>query len=252
MLFEMELWLSTTLVGMAFIAGLFSAIAGAGGMITLPLLLWAGLPPINAIATNKVQSTMGTMSSTLNFFRKKQLDFTHLKYGMCFALLGSLTGVWVLRQLGNDVLVSLLPVLLILAALYFLVSPTISDQQSKQRISHKRFNVVVGGGMGFYGGFFGPGMATFYALAYVSLLGYNAVKATAHTKPLVLVTNGSAALVFIITGDVIWDLAIAMAAAQIIGARLGSNMVLSHGAAIVRPALIVGSMAMAIKLLFFP
>ena len=58
------------LVGVAFFAGLISSIAGSGGILTLPALLWAGLPPLNALATNKVQSSLGTLSSAWNFFRR--------------------------------------------------------------------------------------------------------------------------------------------------------------------------------------
>lgn len=243
-------WLIVTAI--AFVAGFFSAIAGAGGMITLPLLLWAGLPPILALGTNKVQSAVGTLSSTVNFLRAGHIDLSKLASALGWALLGAIIGVWMVRSLGNDLLQTLLPILLVITALYFLVSPRLSDSDSKQRISEARFNRWVGSGMGLYGGFFGPGMATFLALAFVSLLGYNARRATAHTKPLVLVINGSSAVVFALAGDVFWSLALTMAAAQFIGARLGSNLVMSKGAAIVRPALIIGSLALALKVLLFP
>ena len=233
----------------AFFAGLFSAVAGAGGMITLPVLMWAGLPPINAMATNKVQSAIGTLSSTINFFRNGHIDFKTLWPGLITALGGAMLGVFCFRLLGNDALKSMLPLLLIAASVYFLFSPKVSDEDSNAKLTTNQFNLWVALGMGFYGGFFGPGMATFLAMAFIGLLGYNSRKATAHTKPLVLVINGSSAVVFIIAGDVYWTLAIYMALAQFVGARIGSNLVISKGSKIIRPALILASLAIAVKLL---
>jgi uncharacterized membrane protein YfcA len=233
----------------AFFAGLFSAVAGAGGMITLPVLMWAGLPPINAMATNKVQSAIGTLSSTINFFRKGHIDFKTLWPGLITAFVGAMLGVFCFRLLGNDVLKSVLPILLIAASVYFLFSPKVSDEDSNAKLTTNQFNLWVALGMGFYGGFFGPGMATFFAMAFIALLGYNSRKATAHTKPLVLVINGSSAVVFIIAGDVYWTLAICMAVAQFVGARIGSNLVISKGSKIIRPALILASLVIAVKLL---
>ena len=233
----------------AFFAGLFSAVAGAGGMITLPVLMWAGLPPINAMATNKVQSAIGTLSSTINFFRSGYINFKTLWPGLITALIGAMLGVFCFRLLGNDELKSVLPILLIAASIYFLFSPKVSDKDSKAKLTSNQFNLWIGLGMGFYGGFFGPAMATFFAMAFIGLLGYNSRKATAHTKPLVLVINSSSAVVFIIAGDVYWTLAIYMAMAQFVGARIGSSLVISRGSKIIRPALILASLAIAVQLL---
>ena len=233
----------------AFFSFFFSAVAGAGGMITLPLLMWAGLPPINAMATNKVQSAIGTLSSTINFFRSGHIDFKTLWPGLITALIGAMLGVFCFRLLGNDELKSVLPILLIAASIYFLFAPKVSDKDSKAKLTSNQFNLWIGLGMGFYGGFFGPAMATFFAMAFIGLLGYNSRKATAHTKPLVLVINSSSAVVFIIAGDVYWTLAIYMAMAQFVGARIGSSLVISRGSKIIRPGLILASLAIAVKLL---
>ncbi len=80
------------LTAIAFVAGFISSMAGAGGMLTLPALLWAGLPPIAALATNKVQSTLGTLSSAWNFFRKGHLELRPLLPSFITALLGALPG----------------------------------------------------------------------------------------------------------------------------------------------------------------
>ncbi|WP_288132688.1 TSUP family transporter [Microbulbifer sp.] len=237
------------LTAVAFAAGFISSIAGAGGMITLPALLWAGIPPLDALGTNKFQSVFGTLSSTLNFFRKGHLDFRPLWPGLLAAAIGSAVGTWSVTRLGGEQLRTLLPILLIAIALYFAFSPSISDLDRKPRMGNGWFNVLIGGGIGFYGGFFGPGMGSIYALAFAALLGYNMRRATAHTKPLVLATNTTSMLLFMAGGHLLWGLAICMSVAQFVGARLGSNLVIARGAGLVRPVIIVATLLVAVKLL---
>ncbi|MFV8783780.1 TSUP family transporter [Microbulbifer sp. SA54] len=237
------------LTAVAFAAGFISSIAGAGGMITLPALLWAGIAPLDALGTNKFQSVFGTLSSALNFFQKGHLKFGSLWPGLLAAALGAGLGTWSVTLLGGEQLQTLLPILLVAISLYFAFSPRISDVDSKPRMSNGWFNLLVGGGIGFYGGFFGPGMGSFYALAFAALLGYNMRSATAHTKPLVLATNTTSMVIFMIAGHVMIGLALCMSVAQFIGARLGSNLVIARGTRLVKPVIIIATLLVALKLL---
>lgn len=249
-----ELPLITYLIlsAVAFVAGFVSSIAGGGGMITLPALLWAGIPPLDALGTNKFQSVFGTLSSAFNFFRKGHLDLRPLWPGLMAAICGSALGTWTVTRLGGEQLRTLLPILLIAIALYFALSPRIADLDTKPRIGNGLFNLLIGGGIGFYGGFFGPGMGSIYALAFTALLGYNMRRATAHTKPLVLATNATSMFIFMAGGHLLLWLAICMSAAQIVGARLGSNLVIARGASLVRPVIVLATIAVAIRLLLEP
>ncbi|WP_226667774.1 TSUP family transporter [Microbulbifer aggregans] len=237
------------LTTVAFAAGFISSIAGAGGMITLPALLWAGIPPLDALGTNKFQSVFGTFSSALNFFQKGHLSLASLWPGLLAASAGAALGTWSVTRLGGEQLQTLLPILLVAISLYFAFSPRISDIDSKPRMTNGWFNLLVGGGIGFYGGFFGPGMGSFYALAFAALLGYNMRSATAHTKPLVLATNATSMVIFILGGHLLLGLALCMSVAQFIGARLGSNLVISRGAGLVKPVIIAATLLVALKLL---
>ncbi|GAB3095365.1 TSUP family transporter [Aestuariicella hydrocarbonica] len=239
-----------TIIG--FVAGFISAIAGSGGLIVLPVLLAAGIPPLNALATNKFQSVFGTLSSALNFLRKGHIDLGSMKASLVYAFVGAVCGTLIVQQLDSEMLEMMLPYLLIGLALYVAISPRMSDEDSVPRWPAKRFDALIGGGIGFYGGFLGPGMGSFYAVAFSSLRGFNLRKATAHTKPLVLITNTTSMVIFILAGQVVWGLAIAMAAAQFIGARLGSQLVIHKGAALIRPVLVVVILVLALKLLIFP
>ena len=236
---------------LAFFAGLISAVAGSGGLLTLPALLWLGLPPLNALATNKVQSSLGTLSSSWNFFRQGHLDIKPLYRSLVMAILGSIAGTCLVQSLDGTTLSRLVPFLLLGIALYFLISPKVSGVDSRAKISRQWFAFTAALGMGFYGGFFGPGMGTIMPFLFVWLLGHNLVKATAETKLMILAVNGSSALIFVFSGYVIWQLAIGMSIAQILGARLGSNLVMIRGANFVQPIIIWVTIVVAIQLLFF-
>ena len=239
------------LFALAFFAGLISSIAGSGGLLTLPALLWFGLPPLNALATNKVQSSLGTLSSAWNFFRQGHLDIKPLYRSLVMAILGSVAGTCLVQSLNGTTLSRLIPFLLLGIALYFLVSPKVSSADSHEKISRQWFACTAALGMGLYGGFFGPGMGTIMPFLFVWLLGHNLVKATAETKLMILAVNGSSALIFVFSGYVIWQLAIGMSIAQILGARLGSNLVMIRGANFVQPIITWVAIVMAIQLLFF-
>ena len=240
------------LVGVAFFAGLISSIAGSGGILTLPALLWAGLPPLNALATNKVQSSLGTLSSAWNFFRRGHLDIKPLGLSVVLAVAGSVVGTMVVQSLNTAVLTRLIPFLLIVIGAYFLLSPKVSDNDHPQKISHRWFACTAALAMGFYGGFFGPGMGSIMPFLFIWLLGHNLIRATAETKLMILAVNGTSAVIFIANGYVIWSLAIAMSVAQVVGARLGSNLVMQRGTSLVQPLVTAVTMLMALKLLFFP
>lgn len=235
----------------ALVAGFVSSIAGAGGMIVLPVLLWAGVPPLNALAVNKFQSVFGTLTSTVNFFRKGHLDLRPLWPGLLLALCCSALGTWLVARLPTEVLAQALPWALLLLALYVGFSPDISDQPRPPRMTQPAFNGWLGAGLGFYGGLFGPGMGSFAAAAFALFRGLPMRAATANTKPFVLVINATSMLVFILAGYQWWGLAMLMAAAQALGAWLGSNLVIKKGTVIVKPLLIGVTLVLSVKLLWF-
>lgn len=246
---ELSLYGMAGLTLAAFLAGFISSIAGAGGMIVLPCLLWAGLPPVQALATNKFQSVFGTLSSTLNFLRRGHLQLRPLRGALAYAFVGAALGTLWVQRVDAAVLEMVLPYVLIALAGYFALSPRVSDEDTAPRLSPRLFDPLVGGGLGLYGGVFGPGMGSFCAAAFAALRGFNLRKATASTKPLVLVANLTSMVIFVAGGHVLWTLALVMSLAQFAGARLGSNLVIARGAALVRPVIVVATVAIALRLL---
>jgi uncharacterized membrane protein YfcA len=237
---------------LALTAGAVDAIAGGGGLLTVPALLWAGLTPVEALATNKAQGVFGTLAATAQFIRRGMIEPRRAALAVACTFAGAAAGAVAVQFLPNDLLARLVPLLLIAFALYFLLSPRVSDVDSHRRIGDATFGALVGTGVGFYDGFFGPGTGTFFAVAYVALLGLNLRRATAHAKLLNFTSNLAAFLFFVAGGQVVWAIALAMAAGQLAGGWLGAHLVIRHGTRLIRPVLVAASIAVSLKLLLGP
>ena len=233
----------------ALAAGFVDAIAGGGGMLTLPALLWAGLPPVAALGTNKLQGTFGTASATAQFLRRGTLDLRALLPAAVASFAGSTLGSLLVSRLDPAALAQLLPLLLLGFAAYFLVSPRVGDLPSRRRVGPVAFAATAGAGIGFYDGFFGPGTGSFFAVAFVALLGFDLSRATAGTKLLNFASNLAALLAFAAGGHVVWSVGLLMAVAQGAGAWVGAHLAFRHGARLIRPLLVTVSVLLSVKLL---
>lgn len=234
----------------AMFAGFIDSIAGGGGLLTVPALLAVGLPPASALATNKLQSTGGSFSASLYFIRERMVDLKQQKFAITCAFIGSALGTLSVMHIQADFLKLLLPILTISVGLYFLLSPTIGENDRKSRLTVIQFALLPALAIGFYDGFFGPGAGSFYALAYITLAGFNLTKATAHTKVLNFTSNLAGLIFFIVGGEVVWSIGLVMLVGQFIGARLGAKMVIAKGRKLIRPMLITVSTIMSIKLIY--
>ncbi len=239
------------LFGAAVVAGFIDAIAGGGGLITVPVLLAAGVSPVAAIATNKIQGSFGTAAATWTFWRKGRIDFALLRWPLIFTVVGAALGSLVVTFVDPTWLMVLLPVLLAGIALYFLFGPKASDEDVHARLTPFAFGTVAGG-IGFYDGFFGPGTGSFFALALVTLLGMGLTRATAHTKALNFTSNIVSVAIFAVGGHVLWAVGLMMAVGQVAGGWLGSHAAMRFGPRIIRPLLVVICLAMVAKLLSDP
>ena len=248
---ELELLkIGVSLLPVAMVAGLIDTIAGGGGLISIPALLGAGLSPVESLATNKAQAVFGSGSATFHFMRLGQIELRGILGTLVCTFIGAAAGALLVQQIDSGFLERLIPILLIAFAVYFWRSPRVSDLDSHQRIGTTAFAVAIGTSIGFYDGFFGPGTGTFFAMSYVALLGYNLRRATAHTKALNFTSNLAALLCFLSGGHILWPIAACMAVGQLIGAWIGAHMVLRHGAALVRPVLVVSSVLVSGRLLW--
>ncbi|MCV6590345.1 MAG: TSUP family transporter [Marinobacterium sp.] len=246
--------LDFTLIVLLFLTGLgagtVDAMAGGGGLITLPVLLATGMNPIEALATNKLQGSFGTLAASHYFVRKKLVSLYEMRWMIASTFTGAVMGTVLVQRLDASLLARVMPGLLVLIALYFMFSRSISDQDRERHISAGLFAGTVTSSIGFYDGFFGPGTGTFFTLAFVALAGFSLARATAHTKILNFTSNIASLLFFAVGGHIVWLAGLVMAAGQLLGGLLGAKLVVSKGTRLVRPLIVLVTLTMSARLLW--
>lgn len=239
------------LAGAGMLAGFVDAIAGGGGLIALPALLAAGVPPIAALGTNKVQSVIGTGAAALTYWRGGFVSLKALAVAIPVTFAASFAGAFVVKQVDTSVLSVAVPAMLVAIALYFLLAPRLSDDDRHARLRWDIFVPVMGAIVGFYDGLFGPGTGSFLTMGFVALFGLGVTRAAGNTKILNLCSNLGALTLFIPSGDVVWAAAGAMAVGQLVGGYLGALTGIRFGAKLIRPLVVVVSLILAGRLLIF-
>ncbi|MFV0321877.1 MAG: TSUP family transporter [Alphaproteobacteria bacterium] len=228
-------------------AGFVDSIAGGGGLLTVPALTSAGVPPQFVLGTNKLQGSFGSFSSSLKFLSSKEVSLRSIALAFACSFVGSCIGSLSVQQINADFLEPLILVMLILVALFFIFSPKMNETESKARLTPFVFALIFGTSIGFYDGFFGPGTGSFFVIALMTMRGMGLKSATMRAKILNFASNIGALLFFIIGGAVIWQIGLLMATGQFIGARLGAGMVMSKGTKLIRPMVIIVAILMSIK-----
>ncbi len=245
-----SLWLLPLLFFTGLFAGLVDAVAGGGGLITLPVLLSIGLPPKLALGTNKFQSSFGSFTASLYYSRRGVVDARSVKLGIVCTLIGAAAGAWTVQMLDSDVLSDVVPFLLLAIALYAFFTPRLGEASTVPKISGKVFYILAGVGLGFYDGFFGPGAGSFWTILFVFGLGFDLMKATGYTKVMNFTSNIVSFVVFFIGGYIWFTGGVCMAAGQIIGARIGSSLAMKRGVQFIRPLYITVVLATIVKLMW--
>jgi uncharacterized protein len=231
------------------VAGFVDSIAGGGGLITIPALLFAGVPPIHALGTNKLQSVFGTSVALRNYWRSGLIDWKRNRLTIACVFAGALGGALSVQIVRPQLLDLMVPLLLVAAALYILLSPRMTDEDAHHRVSSNGY-APIGAVVGVYDGFFGPGAGTFFTTTLVALRGYGLTKATALTKLLNLTSGVASLILFAFGGHVLWLLGLCMAAGSMIGGWLGSHSALRFGARLIRPLLVLISLSLTARLLW--
>ena len=222
----------------AALAGFVDAIAGGGGLITVPVLLLAQVSPLQALATNKLQGCFGSMTSSLMMIRKGLVRLPDMRRLFAGSLAGAALGAFAVQFVRTQTLDAVIPIVLIGIALYFLFAPNAGAVECKPRVSGGTYQRVVAPGIGFYDGVFGPGTGSFFSLAGVALRGQNLITATAQAKVLNFASNIGSLLMFIIGGKVVWAAGAVMIAGQICGSWCGAHAVVRGGTRLIRPMIV--------------
>ena len=245
----LEPWLIAVLTGIAFFTGFIDAIAGGGGLIMVPALLFAGVPPLQTLGTNKLQSMCGTGMALLNYARSGLFDWREHKWTVLIVFLGASAGVLAVQAVGGQSMGLVIPILLMAVALYVLLSPRMTDEDAHERISGTAYKPVAGV-IGLYDGFFGPGTGSFFTTSLVGLRGLGLTRATALTKLLNFTSNFASVIFFAVGGKIYWTLGLCMAVGAMAGGWVGSHTALRFGARLIRPLLVLLSLGLTARLLW--
>jgi uncharacterized membrane protein YfcA len=245
-----SIWFFLILFCTGLTAGLIDAVAGGGGLITLPVLFGLGVPPMLALGTNKFQSSFGSLTATYYYVWHGMVNLRDGRGGVFWTAVGAGVGAWGVQQLDADLLNNIVPVLLFCIALYALFTPDLGAVRTRARVGFASFFTVAGLGLGFYDGFFGPGVGSFWTIALVYGLGFPLTTATGYTKLMNFASNVVSLLVFLIGGHIWFTVGLCMAAGQMLGARIGSGLVIRRGFSLIRPMYIAIVLLTTLKLLY--
>lgn len=235
---------------LALVSGTIDAIAGGGGLLSMPGLMAAGLDPLSAIATSKLQGVFSSLSSTIHFRRNKRIQLRKHLVPASIAFFSSLCGAAALTYVNPSALQIVIPFLLIAITIWIIFSPKLGDIPRHARFTFLGYSFTFVPLLGFYNGFFGPGTGTFYAMSLVAFQGQGLHEATIRTKLYNLMGNLSAMLFFLFGGHITWSYGLVMVVGTSIGGQIGARLVLKHGARIIKPLLVTMSLAMSTKLLW--
>ncbi|MCB5288143.1 MAG: TSUP family transporter [Candidatus Cloacimonetes bacterium] len=236
-----------------FLAGFIDAIAGGGGLISLPAYWSAGIPPHMALGTNKFSSCSGTIFSTARFLHARMIDVPVALIGAVMALAGSWLGASTALLISGEFLNYLLIVLIPLITVLVLVRKNLgfSDTAHLLKLGYRLIlGALAGLIIGFYDGFFGPGTGTFLILIYSVLLHYDFVRANGNSKVVNLASNMAAVVTFAVHGQIWYPIAIPAAVCGIAGNLLGSKMVMLRGNKIIRKVFILALVLLLIRVLY--
>ena len=241
------------LLGLAALAaGFVDAVVGGGGLIQLPALL-LGMPnaaPVEILATNKVASICGTSVSASTYYRRVKPDPRTFLPLMALAFLGSAVGASVASRIPRSAFEPIVLVVLIVVGGYVLFKPQLGERTALRFEGRRHLGVAMATGLliGFYDGALGPGTGSFFVITLVGLMGYNFLEASAKARLANWATNLAAIIVFVLHGAVLWYVALAMGAGNVLGGYVGARVAVGRGTRFVRIFFIVVVSAFIVRI----
>lgn len=227
------------LLGLAsFGAGLVDSVVGGGGLIQLPAV-FALLPnqaPATLLGTNKLASMFGATSAALSYSRRVNVAWSTAAPAALAAFIASFFGAWTVSKVPADFVRGLLPLVLVAVAIYTFHKKDLGSIHAPLHSGWKEMAlaVLLGGVIGFYDGFFGPGTGSFLLFLFVRFFGFDFLGASAAAKVVNVGSNLSALIWFGFSGHLMWRLGLSMALCQVAGSLVGTRLALKHGTAFVR------------------
>lgn len=235
------------LAAVAFLAGFVDAIAGGGGLLTIPALLTAGLPPHLVLGTNKLCATFGSATAAWTFYRRRLFEPRAWRRALLATACGAGLGAWGAHLLPSSWLNQMLPVVVFACGLYMLINPKPAQRTAASTPCSGR-QWPQGLALGFYDGIAGPGTGAFWTVSSLLLYPLDLLRASAVARSMNFVSNAMALAVFVAAGQVAWALGIGMGLALMLGAFFGARTAIGGGARLIRPVFILVVLALTLRL----
>ncbi|MCG9792722.1 sulfite exporter TauE/SafE family protein [Flavobacterium algicola] len=234
----MENYIIALLCFAAFIAGFIDAIVGGGGLIQTPagLILLPNLPVSTVIGTLKIPAFSGTSFAAFQYLKKVTMNWRLLFMMMIIAIPSAFAGSALLTYMSNDFMKPLLLFILSLLAIYTYAKKNFGQHIEKNLTKRQQLinAALISFIVGMYDGFIGPGTGSFFVVAFIALMGFDFLQASANAKMVNLATNFGSIVLFMIKGKIIWVIALPMAACNALGGWLGAKLAINKGNGFIR------------------
>lgn len=235
-----------------FLAAAVDAIAGGGGLISLPALLIVGVPPHLALGTNKFAASMASLNSSITFARSGKVHIPLVRWQIPFTLIGAFLGAWSVLRVSSAFLSKAVLVLILFVGIYTMFHKSLGMTNNFKGLNSRNISLgcLFALALGFYDGFFGPGTGSFLIFSFIALFGFDFVVASANSKVLNFGSNFAALLIFAWNGKILLYYGIPMAIFMVLGSLVGTKLAIQRGAKLVKPIFITMSFLVAAKLIY--
>lgn len=237
----------------AFFAGFIDAVAGGGGMLTVPTLLSLGLPPHMALGTNKLAASFASSTAAFTYYKKRLFKPQCWNRSFIATFIGAIVGTLVVDAISTQWLEKTLPLIILAAAVYTIWHKTPENSSNEPPPPcpvFRKKQVVQGGILGFYDGIAGPGTGAFWTVSTMALYRLNILVASGVAKAMNFTSNFTSLVTFAILGHIDWVLGLTMGVCLMAGAFVGAHSAIRFGAKFIRPVFVTVVSILAIKLAY--
>lgn len=227
---------------LVFCAGFVDAVAGGGGLISLPAYIFAGVPVHIAYGTNKFANCIGTSVASAKFFKSGNIKIKPAIISAIGALIGSWLGAELVIFLDEKYLKYCLMIILPVVTMFLLFNRNFGSEELERVLQNKRLYslaLIIGLIIGAYDGFFGPGTGTFLVLAFTTICGFNMITASGNAKIVNLASNFAALIVYLLNGKVAFAIGIPAAICAVAGNYIGAHLAIKNGSKFIKPIILL-------------
>jgi len=238
----LDLNLLITLCSVGFLAGFIDAVAGGGGMLTIPTLLTAGLPPHLALGTNKLAATFGSFTASYTYYKKQLFNPVFWRFALVSTAIGAIIGTLIVNQLSTEFLDKILPVLIISTAIYTLIAKNVVTNSANLPVFSQKIKIkqiLQGLTLGFYDGVAGPGTGAFWTASSAILYKMNILVCSGLARSTNFVSNICSLFTFLYIGQVNLVVGLLMGLFIMAGSWVGAHSAIKFGGKFIRPVFII-------------